>query len=60
MIRASSKFYIFNMFKTALLLVLSLAHAFEVFPETNIIALHLKASYGITADNVIVDLSKDE
>ena len=48
------------MFTTALLLVLSLAHAFEVFPDTNIIALHLKASYGITADNVIVDLSKDE
>jgi|LakMenEpi03Oct11_1017367.scaffolds.fasta_scaffold57062_1 hypothetical protein len=48
------------MIKHALILVLGLAHAFEVIPENNLIALHLKASYGVTSDNIIVDLADDE
>ena len=48
------------MIKHALILVLGFAHAFEVIPENNLISLNLKASYGVTSDNIIVDLANDE
>lgn len=48
------------MMKYALLLVLGLANAFEVIPDKNVIELHLKASYGVTDDNVIVNLAEAE
>jgi hypothetical protein len=51
---------LFDMMKYALLLVLGLAHAFEVIPDKNVIELHLKASYGVTDDNMIVNLAEAE